>query len=155
MGLDSHFKSETKEKTCCFFGHRDTPFALREQIKLAIRIMILTGQADCFYVGTHGNFDRMVYGVLKELRRQYPHIHCHVVLAYPPDDKTKKWYGDDAVYPDSTAAVDPKFAVYDRNDWMIERSRYVICYIAHATGGAYHFVDKARGKGLTVINVKS
>ena len=144
-----------KENTCCFFGHRDTPFRLREQLKLAVRILIVTGVADCFYVGTHGNFDKMAYGILQELQKQYPHIRYYVVPAYPLNERTKALYGDHAVYPDNiTEPVDPKFAVYDRNDWMIRQSRYVLCYITRSYGGAHHFVTKAEQNGLIIVNLK-
>lgn len=151
MSFDIHSENETKPKSCCFFGHRDAPFTMRDQIKLAVKIMIVTGLADCFYVGTHGNFDKMALGAVKELQREYPHIRYQVALAYPPDERTARLYGDNAVYPQSTQNAPAKFAVYDRNDWIIEQSRYVITYITRTSGGAYHFVTKARNKGLTII----
>ena len=39
------------------------------------------------------------------------------------------------------------------NQWMIERSVYVIAYVTHNFGGAARFVDEAKRKGKTVINL--
>ncbi|MBQ1414095.1 MAG: hypothetical protein IIY93_13025 [Clostridia bacterium] len=146
---------QSKEKTCCFFGHRDSPFRLREQLKLAVRVMIVTGVAERFYVGNHGNFDKMAYGVLCELQKEYPHIRYYVVPAYALNDRMRTIYGDHVAYPDDrTEEIDPKFAIYDRNDWIIRQSRYVICYLARSYGGASHFVRKAEKNGLIVLNLK-
>lgn len=40
-----------------------------------------------------------------------------------------------------------------RNNWMIENSQYIICYITHITGGAAKFVERARKKKRNIINL--
>jgi hypothetical protein len=36
---------------------------------------------------------------------------------------------------------------------MINKCDYVICYITHSFGGAAQFVEKAKRKGKTIINL--
>ncbi len=47
----------------------------------------------------------------------------------------------------------PKSAIPFRNEWMVNRSDTVICYIAHEHGGAARFVELARGSGEKIINL--
>ena len=45
------------------------------------------------------------------------------------------------------------YCIARRNDWMIEHSKYVICYVKHITGGAAQFMKKAQRKNRIVINL--
>ena len=51
----------------CFFGHSDAPWSIQPKLREVILDLIDNEGADEFYVGTHGNFDRMVLAVLSEL----------------------------------------------------------------------------------------
>lgn len=146
----SNTAHEIKNHTCCFFGHRDTVPTMREPLKQAIETLIKSGRADHFYVGNHGNFDNMVYDVLKELQAVYPHIVYHVVLSHMPRGIVRD---DNLIYPVKLAMIAKPFAIPYRNDWMIMNSSYVICHIVRTTGGAAASVNEAKKNGLTVINL--
>lgn len=136
---------------CTFFGHKDTLSLERDKLKQTIIKEIEENNADTFYVGNHGNYDRMVFSVLKELKETYPDISINVVLAYLPKDN-----GEDlsyTVFPEGIEEVPKRFAIVFRNKWMIERSDTVIAYVKHSFGGAAKFVDIARKKRKTVINI--
>ena len=70
--------------SCTFFGHRDCPSSIRGVLATEIEKLISHHQVNTFYVGTHGNFDRMAYAALVELRKRYQHIKIYRVLAYMP-----------------------------------------------------------------------
>ena len=72
---------------CTFFGHKDTPDYIAEDLKRAITDLIENKGIDKFYVGNNGNFDRLVYLTLKDLSLVY-NISYEVVLAYFPTEKT-------------------------------------------------------------------
>ena len=146
----SNTARETVNHTCCFFGHRDTDPSIREPLKQAIEALIISRKADHFYVGDHGNFDRMVYDVLKELKAAYPHMVYNVVLAYLPKRIIRD---DNLIYPAKLTMIAKQFAIPYRNDWMIMHSSYVICHIVRSTGGAAFFVNEAKKNGLTVMNI--
>ena len=142
-----------KSKTCCFFGHREVIHNIRPKLTSIIEKLITEDGVIDFFVGNQGQFDWMVYSVLKELKAKYPQIRYTVVLAYMPDEHIKELYGEDTLFPDGLESVPKKFAISKRNDWMIRQSGVVVCYVHKITGGAAKFREKAEKKGLRIINV--
>jgi len=135
---------------CTFFGHRECYGLDGRILQAAIEDLIRDG-VDSFYVGNQGNFDAMVYGCLKQLRRTYPHIRVCVVLAYLPPQNAEREDMADTMYPEIEGH--PKFAVARRNKWMIAASDTCLCYITHTWGGAYKFAQRAKKEGLQIINL--
>ena len=118
--------------------------------------LICNHSVDTFYVGTHGNFDRMAYAALVELRQRYIHIKVYRVLAYMPKLSVvaaDRSVFDDTILPEGIEKVHPRYAIVHRNNWMIDRSDYVISYVTHPTGGAYQAVERAKKKGKTIIAI--
>lgn len=134
---------------CAFFGHRDTPESIKEDLRRAILRAIKEG-VDTFYVGNQGKFDYMVRNVLRDLKNVYPFVKYWVVLAYMPQ---KEEECEDTIYPEGIETVPVKFAIEYRNKWMIERANFVIAYVKHDFGGAAKFAKIAKKKGKQVINI--
>ena len=143
-----------KRNTCCFFGHREVTHNIRAKLTAIIEKLITENGVTEFYVGHQGQFDSMVYSVLKELKVKYPHIRYIVVLAYMPDEHIREVYGEDTLFPDGMESAPRRFAISIRNDWMIQHSDYAVCYVHKITGGAAKFREKAEKKGLKVIDVR-
>ena len=141
-------------RTACFFGHRDVTHDIRAKLQFIIEQLITEEQIYNFYVGHQGQFDSMVYSILKELKVKYPQIRYTVVLAYMPDEHTKEVYGENTLYPDGLETVPRRFAISKRNEWMISHSCIAVCYVHKITGGAAKFREKAVKKGLKVIDVR-
>ena len=141
------------KKTCCFFGHREVTHNIRPKLTAVIEKLITEDGVTEFYVGHQGQFDSMVYSVLKELKARYPQISYTVVLAYMPDEHIRELYGEDTLFPDGMETVPKRFAISKRNDWMISHSDIAVCYVWKVTGGAAKFKEKAKKKGLRVIDV--
>ena len=142
-----------KNKTCCFFGHRQVTHNIREKLTAIIEKLITEDNVTEFYVGNQGQFDSTVYSVLKELKAKYPQIRYTVVLSYMPDEHIKKVYGEDTFFPDGMESVPKKYAISKRNDWMIQQSGFAVCYVYKVTGGAAKFREKAEKKELRIIEV--
>ena len=142
-----------KSKTCCFIGHREVTHDIRANLKEQIEKLIREGLADNFLVGHQGQFDSIVYSVLKELKARYPQISYTVVLAYMPDEKTAGRYGDDTLYSDGLETVPKRFAISKRNEWMIRHSDYMICYVYKITGSAVKVREMAQKRGVRVVNI--
>ena len=140
------------ENSCCFFGHRDAMDSIRSKLKEEIIRLIEEHGVNDYYVGNQGGFDSLVLSVMKELTVSYPQIRYSVVLAYLPDEK-RTIPETNTIYPEELERVPKRFCIARRNDWLIEHSRYVICYVAHITGGAAQFMKKAQRKKRTVINI--
>ncbi len=142
------------KKTCCFFGHREVTHNIRPKLTAIIEKLITEDGVTDFYVGHQGQFDNMVYSVLKELKaKKYPQIRYTVVLAYMPDERIKELYGEETLFPDGMETVPKRFAISKRNDWMIQQSGFAVCYVHKITGGAAKFKEKAEKKGLQIIDV--
>ncbi len=140
---------------CTFFGHRDTPEKIEPILRSALITFIEERGIELFYVGNHGNFDRMVKRVLRELRCAYPHIRYAVVLAYLPAEKFS-FSGEqdfETIYPEGLELVPRKYAILKRNEWMLKQADHVITYIKHPSGGAAKFHDLACRKGKHVLNL--
>lgn len=136
--------------TCTFFGHANAPIEIREQLKETIIKLITERDTDRFYVGNHGNFDKMVLSVLKEISTAYPQIDYCVVYAYLP----KECDFVHTVYPEGIETVPKRFAIEFRNKWMIKQSDIVVTYIQHSFGGAAKFRDIAEKQGREILNIK-
>ena len=68
---------------CTFFGHSETPETIKPTLKAAIIELMEKDNVTEFYVGNHGNFDRMAISILSELAKTQS-IRFYVVLAYQP-----------------------------------------------------------------------
>ena len=135
---------------CTFFGHGDCPEMKYSNILQAIQNLITEKNIITFYVGTQGNFDSLVYRALCNLRADFPKIRIYRVLAYLPKDNSLI---SDSILLEGIELIHPRYAISWRNRWMIEHSDYVIAYITHNYGGAARFVNEAKRKGKTVINL--
>lgn len=129
---------------CTFFGHSQCP-DLRSELRDAV--MRLAGDGvDMFYVGDNGRFDAQARSVLSELGLRYG-----VVLAYLPKG-TGADFGD-TMFPEGLELVHPRYAIDQRNRWMLERSDYVVTYVHHSWGGAAKFAALAERQGKRMIRL--
>ena len=136
---------------CTFFGHKDTPYEVKEKIRETIIRLIEEKNVTDFYVGNHGNFDRLVLSVLKELINLYPHIRYAVVLAYLTQNTDEDY--SNTVYPEGIESVPKRFAIDFRNKWMLQQADIVVAYIRRSIGGAAKFTDMAKKRGKEVIDI--
>lgn len=135
-----------------FFGHRDAPPWIRASLRDTLVSLIEKENATLFYVGNHGDFDRIALSVLRSLKSIYPHIRFCMVLAYmphqqnfPPDVET--------LLPAQSVQSPPRFAIENRNCWMLENSDTVITYVTHSFGGAVKFKERAIAAGKRVFEL--
>ena len=139
--------------SCTFFGHRLVESGLATKLLSTIEDMILHKNVTVFYVGNHGEFDSMARNVLRKIKSDYSYIKYYVVLAYLPSKKREfddDW--DETIFPEGLETVPKRLAIIKRNEWMIEKSDYVITYITHE-GNASKFAKIAEKKKKQVINI--
>ena len=137
--------------TCIFFGHKDTPYEVKDKLRETIVKLIEKQDVTNFYVGNHGNFDRMVLSVLKELSNLYPQIRYSVVLAYLTQHGEEDF--SNTVYPEGIESVPKRFAIDFRNKWMVQQADIVVAYVRRFIGGAAKFTEMAKKRGKEVINI--
>ncbi|MBQ1389377.1 MAG: hypothetical protein IIY78_07090 [Clostridia bacterium] len=137
----------------CFFGHSDAPWSIQPKLREVILDLIDNEEADEFYVGTHGNFDRMVLAVLSELSETRA-FRFYVVLAYLPAEKENP-RADHAILPDGIENIPPRFAINYRNQFTIETADIVVTYVEHSWGGAAKYKLLAEKKNRRVIEISA
>ena len=138
---------------CTFFGHRNCPDGLKHRLRAVIIDLITNRGIDMFYVGRQGGFDRLVRSVLREITQEYPQVRYAVVLAYMPSEHPVLGDTSDTMLPEGIELVHPRYAISWRNNWMLQKSDFVVAYVAHSWGGAAQYVRKASRFGKTVINL--
>lgn len=140
---------------CCFFGHKDTPASIAHALETVIEYLIQERDVDEFLVGNHGNFDSMVYRVLKGAITVRPHITYHVVLAYMPKESAESSLYEyrETLLPEGIEKVPPKFAISWRNKWMIREADICVCYVKHSWGGAAQYMEYAKKHAKEVVNL--
>lgn len=137
-----------------FIGHRDAPDNIYPLVKATVINLIENHNANTFYIGTHGNFDKIAHSVMKEVSANYNGLTIYTVLAYMPQ-KTKQSLLSvfETILPEDVATSIPKFAISKRNIWMINNSDTVIAYVKRGYGGAVKARNLAIAKNKNVITL--
>ncbi len=140
--------------SCTFVGHKDTPKEIKPVLRSVLINLIKHKDVDTFYVGTHGSFDFIVLNLLSEIKEIYTHIKYYKVLAYLPQKAEDYDEYEFSIYPE-LEEVPLKYAIIERNKWMIRKSDYLICYVAHNFSNAHKFLEFALKENKNVINLYS
>ena len=138
--------------TVTFFGHRDVPDMIEKTLAKTVEDMILVERADTFYVGNHGNFDRIVTTVLKKAQQKYPYIKCYTVLSGMPTTQQRQ-FTLETLLPTEVVQSHYKAKINKRNLWMIAKSDTIVTYVCTSFGGAAKFRSIAIRQGKRVIDL--
>lgn len=142
-------------RTVVCFGHSIVPGNISLLVQKELLRLLEEDPDTEFLVGNQGQFDGIVYHVLKSLECEFSNLQYKVVLAYMPGQKEdyELYPPERTYYPEGLELVHPKYAITRRNRWMVEQCDIVLCYITHSWGGAQQFVRQAERKGKKIINV--
>lgn len=143
--------SMSKENTAVFIGHNECYGVTSEQIKEAIVSLIDKGVTE-FLSGGQGGFDRLCGRCVYELKKEYPHISNYLVIPYLSFNVYNNELFDSIIYPDDFEKYHFKAAIPARNKFMVDNASYAICYVNHGWGGAAKTYERAKKKGLNIIN---
>jgi len=137
--------------TVTLFGHKNTPDTLKQTIRSVVEELILNRNADLFYIGNNGAFDRMAADVLLSLSKKYTHIKFFIVIAYLND--TKISFSEHTIYPEGLETVPKHLAILKRNYWMINKADTVITYVTNTFTNSYKLMTYAQNHGKRIINL--
>ena len=139
---------------CTFFGHRDVSDNIKPQLTNVVRRLIEQDGVTKFYIGNHGNFDRLAKRVVQQLAEEYPYIRFSVVLSrLPQGEWCRPQDGQNTVFPEEVAKAMPRYAILARNRWMLDRADVVVTYVTHSFGGSGRFKRLAEQKDKRVVNL--
>ena len=88
------------------------------------------------------------------LKEKYPHIENILVIPYLTFNVNNKELFDETLYPDGFEKYHFKAAIVKRNRYLVDNSKYAICYVTHDWGGAAQTYKYAKKKGLNIIDIK-
>ena len=143
----------SKENTAVFIGHNECYGVTSEQIKEAIVSLIDKGVTE-FLSGGQGGFDRLCGRCVYEVKKQYPNINNYLVIPYLSFNVYNQELFDTIIYPDGFEKYHFKAAIPARNKFMVDNANYAICYVNHGWGGAAKTYERAKKKGLNIINIQ-
>lgn len=138
-------------RSCFLFGHADAPESVFPDLVEAIEREAARG-TDVFYVGYHGNFDRMAASALRQAKRKYD-ITAMLVLAYHPAEyPVEKPEGFDGTFYPPLEGVPRKAALVRANRYMAASADVIICYVRHY-GNSRTLLEYAERRGVSIINL--
>lgn len=138
-------------RSCFLFGHADAPESILPDLTDAIEREAAKGTS-AFYVGYHGNFDRMAAAALRQAKRKF-NITAMLVLAYhPAEHMVEKPEGFDGTFYPPLEGVPRKAALVRANRYMAGSADSVICYVRHY-GNSRTPLEYAQRRGIAIINL--
>ncbi len=149
-----------KPKICCFAGHSKLYGSVNLETLLYSKCeeLILQTQVTCFWVGNYGSFDSLSAHTVQILKQKYPQIKLELILPYITNEinENKEFYYQNfdsillANIPESTPA---KFKILKCNEYMIDKSDFLIAYVNHTFGGAAKTFEYAQKKNIKICNL--
>lgn len=125
---------ESKEHTCCFFGHRkiEVTDELVNRLKKIVEDLIIDKKVDTFLFGSKSQFDKLCLTAITELKKKHPHIRrIYVRAEFPYIDENYTAYllksYNHTYYPERLIGAG-KATYVERNYEMIDNSNYCVIY---------------------------
>ena len=151
----------SKEKTCCFTGHRILASDLcKDTLVRGIEYVIAQG-VDTFICGGAIGFDTLCAQAVLEIKKKYSHISLHIYA--PCNNQSQNWSAKDkGIYQKILEQADfvdmPKKPYFNgclqmRNYKMVDSSAFCICYMTNPRSGTGQTFRYATKCGLTVFNL--
>lgn len=138
--------------TCTFFGHQDAPDDLLPKLEAMVLDLFNKKGVDFFYIGNNGRFDYLAQKTLERICREGKAIGYAIVLS-SLRERAMNGMQNKTIFPEQIAVSPPRYAVYKRNEWMLNRSEYLIAYVKYQTSNSYQWMQRAEKKGLRVCNL--
>ncbi len=146
-------------KRCCFAGHSKIYDDFQEKLKAEIENLIKNKDVREFWAGNYGDFDYTAAKIIKELKKVHTDIKLCLVLPYTTkiiDEKRQEYYEKfDAILiadmPDNTPS---KYRIIKCNEYMINKSDFLLCYVKFSWGGASKTLQYAeKKKHIEIVNI--
>ena len=142
-----------------FFGHSD--FQATEEYKQRLLAFLEENIGDSaadMYLGGYGNFDAFAYECCKRYQKTHPNVSIYLITPYITPQyqekhlKYQRELYDGIIYPEIEDKP-PRFAIFHRNRWMVEKADCVVCGVERAYGGAYQTSSYAKRKNKRIFSL--
>ena len=137
-----------------FCGHADFHSALGYEERMQDLLEKIVGDRKTdMYIGGYGNFDSFAYQCCAEYKKKHPKINIVYITPYLTESALKKGEKYDAVIYPELEGVPPRFAILERNKYIVERSDALIAFVNRNFGGAYKTYRYAKTKRKIIYNL--
>ncbi len=155
---------DSKEKICCFSGHRAITASQYPDIafQLELKIFDLISQGfTSFYDGGAIGFDTLAAKTVIKAKELFPNVKLNFIL--PCKDQDKKWKEHDrneykeilskADHIEFVSELYTRDCMFLRNRRLVDSSCICLCYLNKNNGGTAYTVEYAKNQGVRVINI--
>ena len=109
-------------------------------------------------VGNYGDFDRLCASVLRGMKQEFPQIKILLTVPYLTKSVQQKANDfDEIIIPEFPESTPRNLKIIKCNEFMVDNSRVLICYVTCDFGGAVKTLEyaesKNRGKDEPEINI--
>ena len=134
-----------------FFGHSDYRASREdEQRLLSFLEETVRDRPVQLFLGGYGAFDGFARNCGRAFQKTHP--KAKLVLVTPYLNRGADDSYDAIVYP-PLESVPPRFAISQRNRWMVEQADSTIFYIKRTLGGAFQAYQYAQKKKKPLFNL--
>lgn len=144
---------------CCFAGHSKLyDSAIIDCVVDVARSLITEYGVTDFWVGNYGSFDAYAASAIRRLKKEYPQITLSLVIPYLTqgineyrEDYYKNY--DSIIMADIPESTPRNLKIIKANEFMVNESDFLICYVSHGWGGAAKTLKYAEHKKLQIRNL--
>ena len=135
-----------------FCGHADYCSSPADEARMQALLAEYVGDFPAeFLLGGYGRFDAFAHVCAEKYKSAHPQVSLILVTPYlPKKGRVAKEEGYDILLYPPIEHVPPRYAIYHRNRYMMEKADVVIAYVRHKWGGAYQAYCHAKAKGKIV-----
>ncbi|MBP3580279.1 MAG: DUF1273 family protein [Clostridia bacterium] len=148
-------------RICCFAGHSELygESEIYTKVVSVIENLILTENINEFWVGNYGSFDKLCARAVRELKEKYSDIQLNLVIPYLTVEINaykEQYYRnfDNILIADIPEKTPKNFKIIKSNEYMVQNSKVLVCYVEHFFGGAAKTVEYAKKRrNIKIVNV--
>lgn len=148
-------------KICCFAGHSQL-YCYDDIYKKCLSVidnLISTENIYEFWVGNYGDFDKLASKAVRELKEKNKEIKLNLIIPYLTTEINQykelfyKNY-DNILIADIPENSPKKIQIIKSNQYMINSSHILVCYVKHSYGGALKTLEYAiKQNKIQIINL--
>ncbi len=149
-----------RTKRCCFSGHGDfSEYYIKHIVTQHIKQLITEKNVKSFWVGNYGNFDSFIFETLLEIKAEYKDIAIEIILPYLTNTVVQNINSlseksDNILLANIAETTPNKYKLLKTNQYMVDNSDFLICYVNRPFGGASSTLSYAlKSNRIQIINL--
>lgn len=143
---------------CCLSGHSKIfDSSINKKLYSLAEELIIKYSVKEFLVGNYGDFDKISTEVITKLKFKYK-IKLILVIPYLTKEISEnsdyyKTNYDEICIADIPNNTPKKLQIIKSNEYMINKSNYLLCYVNNDWGGAFNTLRYAKQKSKIIFNI--